>query len=351
MRGLTDAEARVIAVLLGALPAPERDRLQRLQIPRSTYHAARRRAYVEGWLRDRYVPDPARFGWPRVTFVIARPFLDRAQDLLRTWQDLEENVYLTGSPQVVLGVFFHTSDKDAKALVERTQAGHQVTWLQSLTADVTEGGVPVYFDYEGLWGHIAALEGTVSYPLGLGGSTSGERVDDGMSASEHQRWAAGELVHRPFVASDSGRSSHLVGPFGLPFSQQKLLRSGWVIHRSFLDASRIPPYKGRATALSVFIWGTLKPGRSPQDLFSILVRECRVFPFLYAIRDAHILIGALGGQASATETSEMALGQRRPVMSTLQEYLEGIEIVQEAAAQLSPQVDHRYERLIPRRST
>jgi hypothetical protein len=38
-------------------------------------------------------------------------------------------------------------------------------------------------------------------------------------------------------------------------------------------------------------------------------------------------------------------------MSTLQEYLEGIEIVQEAAAQLSPQVDHRYERLIARRST
>jgi len=70
VRGLTDAEARVIAVLLAARPDRERERLRLVTVPRSTYHAIRRRAYDEGWLRDRYVPHPVAFGRPFVTFLL-----------------------------------------------------------------------------------------------------------------------------------------------------------------------------------------------------------------------------------------------------------------------------------------
>src|SRR5579859_4874551 len=107
MRALTEAEGRVIAVLLGERATNERDRLKQLAVPRSTYHAARRRAYAEGWLRDRYVPEPGRFGFPVVTVAVLRPFADRAAELSERWSTHPTNVLTWLSPQVAVGVFFH----------------------------------------------------------------------------------------------------------------------------------------------------------------------------------------------------------------------------------------------------
>lgn len=349
MRGLTDAEARIIAVLLGGAPTEERERLRRLKLPRSTYHAARRRAYEEGWIEDRYVPDPARFGRSRVTFLLSRPYLDKVARLEELLSGHPEVMHLWGSAQVSLGVAFHADDRAARQLIKAVADEALASWTFPLTANVEGPGVPVYFDFEGLWTHMTEFEGTLSYPLGLGGAL-GQESDNETEITDHQRWATAELLHRPFVAQGQGRPSHLVGPLGLPFSQQRMLRLGWVSHRVLLDVARTPAYKGRQGAQVVFITGQLVSSITPQELFATLTRDCRVYPFLFAVRDGRVMLGALGSAPGPMTAPTENLGTRRPVMATLRELMQGIEVVQESNTQLSARVDHRYDRLMPRRS-
>jgi hypothetical protein len=348
MRFLTDAEGRIIAVLLGASPSSERDRLHRAGVPRSTYHAARRRAYEEGWVQDRYVPDPVRLGFPWATFVLLRPFADRIEALSKRWSEDPSNVLSWWSPQMALGVFLHGSAKDADRLVRGLDADRAASSVTTLTAHLTEPEVPVFFDYEGLWTHLALLPGTITYPNGLGGNFPGA---DGPSTapSAHQAWALGELIRRPFTAGAEGRAAHLVGPFGLPFSQQKMLRDGWITHRVFLYPARLPPYQGRSADQIVLISGQLRNGARPEELFATLTRECRVFPFLYAVHGDRLLLGALGRTPGVPAPGGPGGGDppRRAVMPTLQGALVGIDVTQDLATQVRTVVDMRFDRLVP----
>ncbi|MCI4336017.1 MAG: hypothetical protein L3K17_02305 [Thermoplasmata archaeon] len=341
MRALTEAEGRVIAVLLGGAGTSERERLRRAGIPRSTYHAARKRAYEEGWLKDRYIPDPARLGYPIATFAIVRPYVDHLDELVGAWSALAENMLTWASPQIVLGVFVHPTRAAAEKSLARVLPEGWSRWQHVVHVDLTGPSVPVYFDYEGLWAHLAGLVGTATYPNGLGGSADGITGE----LSRHQRWAASELVHRPFVAEATGRAGHLVGPLGVPFSQQKMLRAGWVVHRVLLDPARVPPYRGRAADQLTLIMGELRADVRPEVLFATLTRECRVFPFLYVTDGARLLIGALGRTPGAPEAS--SIEPRRPVMATLQSALQGIEVLGESAAGFRAVVEHRYDRLFP----
>jgi hypothetical protein len=345
-RALTEAEARVIAVLLGGAGLSERERLHRIGVPRSTYHAARRRAYEEGWLEDRYVPDPARFGYPFVTFVVVRPYVDHIQELVAAWSAAPSNMLTWTTPQLALGVFFHSDRARADKEIGRLVPPEWSRWSYLLPVDVRGPSVPVFFDYEGLWGHIVDLPGTSTYPNGLGGSGL---ADDGVPAlTDHQRWAARELVHRPFMADAEGRAGHLVGPLGLPFSQFRLLRLGWVTHRVLLDPGRVPPFRGRAGDQVTLVLGELREGARPEELFQTLTREARVFPFLYASDGHRLLMGALGRNPTSSTPSSGSPEPRRPVLPTLQAFLQGIEILSEAAAGFRSAVDHRYDRLFPR---
>ncbi|MCI4360364.1 MAG: hypothetical protein L3J91_01535, partial [Thermoplasmata archaeon] len=168
--------------------------------------------------------------------------------------------------------------------------------------------------------------------------------------SEHQRWAMGELLRRPFAAAEDGRAGHLVGPFGLPFSQQKMLRDGWITHRVFLYPSRVPPYQGRSAEQVVFVSGQLRDGVRAEELFATLTRDCRVFPFLYVVHDGRVLLGALGrtpGSPPDPPNGSPPEPPRRAVMPTLQLFLEGIDVTQELASQLRTVVDLRFDRLLP----
>lgn len=343
MRALTDAEVRVIAVLLAAAPDRERERLKRIGIPRSTYHAARRRAYEEGWLRDRYIPDPSRFGWPEVTFVLARPFLDREEELVELWKSDPGVVLLWSSRQLLLGVGLHERGEALRfeRLLERPpRASAHV----AVTAELTEASVPVYFDFEGLWAHLSGLTGTVAYPHGLGGQRDRD-ADPDPAVTPHLRWALGELLHRPYTANSDGKSPHLVGPLGLPFSQQRLLTKGWVTHRVLLEPSRLPSYRGRSADQAYFISGRLREGVRAEELFAQLTRECWVFPFLFVVSPERVLLGALGSGSPVAPDPALP-GPRRPVMTTLRGSLEGIEVVQEAIGNFEVHVDHRYEQLL-----
>ena len=343
-RGLTEAEARVIAVLLAARADRERDRLRQIDVPRSTYHAIRRRAYDEGWLRDRYVPHPVAFGRPLVTFVVVRPYVDRFEELVRLLSADPSATVVWKGTQVVLGVLFHRRAADIDRILRRIAAGPLAPPPTLVTVEAEGPSVPVYFDFEGLWCHVAGFEGTLAYPHGLGG---GMVADDGGSQattlSRHQWWAASELVRRPFAASEQGRGAHLVGPLGLPFSQRRLLQKGWVVHRTILDPSRLPPYQGRSADQVVLLSGAPRAGAPPSQLFATLSRESRVYPFLFAVGQDRWLIGALGGSAPRPDDGA---GARRAVLPTLRAYLEGIEIVQEPATGFASVVDHRYDRLL-----
>lgn len=345
MRTLTEAEGRVIAVLLGGAGTSERERLKRAGVPRSTYHAARKRAYEEGWLKDRYVPDPARLGDPIATFAVVRPYVDHLEELVTAWSGRPENMLTWSSPQFVVGIFVHPTTAAAQKATAQLIPPGWSRWQSVMHVDLNGPSVPVYFDYEGLWAHLAGLSGTSTYPNGLGGTADGA----GAPMTSHQRWAARELVFRPFAAQAAGRAGHLVGPLGLPFSQQKMMRAGWVVHRVLLDPARVPPYRGRAADQVTFILGELRAEARPEQLFATLTRECRVFPFLFVTDGQRLLMGALGrtpGGPAPAESTE----PRRPVMATLQVYLQGIEILAEAASAFRPVVDHRYDRLFPEQS-
>lgn len=347
VRSLTEAEAKVITVLLAATADGEKEKLRRIEIPRSTYHAARRRAYEEGWLKDRYVPDPSRFGLPWATIVLARPFADRAATLSGLWEADPTHVHTWQSPQLALGVSFHPSSEAAKASIDRLTDRKLSSRTFAVIAPLTEPTIPVYFDFEGLWSHLSMAKGAIAYPVGLGGNP---RPDGAPPVSNHLRWAATELVHRPFSAAEAGRGSHLVGPLGLPFSQRRLLAQGWVTHRTLLDPAAVPAFQGRSANDLILLTGELRAGSKPEELFQVLTRECRVYPFLYATFDRQILVGALGAGPSAPNAPRPSPVEpaRRPVMPTFQEFVQGIEILSEPVERLTAPVDHRYDRLFPR---
>jgi hypothetical protein len=346
VRALTDSEARVIAVLLAARPDRERERLRQVEIPRSTYHAVRRRAYEEGWLRDRYIPDPVPLGRPYVTFLLARPYADRFPEFTRAVTADEGNVVLWNGTQLAVAVFFHRKATDGARLGARIEKDRSAAAPLVITVAADGPTVPVFFDFEGLWCHLAKLEGTLAYPHGLGGAAGDESTDDAGGVaplSSHQIWALGELLRRPFTAAEQGRGGHLVGPFGLPFSQRRMLAKGWITHRTLLEPARLPPYQGRSADQIVLLSGTPKDGARPEELFSTLTRDCRVFPFLFVVGADRWLLGALGGAGPATGPD----ADRKAVLPTLRDALEGIEILQEAASEFVSPVDHRYERLLP----
>jgi hypothetical protein len=336
----------VIAVLLAARPDRERERLRQVGIPRSTYHAVRRRAYEEGWLRDRYIPSPASLGRGFVTFLVARPYADRLPEFTRVIAGDDGNVVLWTGAQFALAVFFHRKNTDGLRVASRLTKDHSSATPIVLTVPADGPTVPVYFDFEGLWCHLDNIEGTLAYPHGLGGVGPGSpEVGSGGPPpfSSHHRWAMTELLRRPFQATDQGRGPHLFGPFGLPFSQRRLLAKGWITHRTLLEPARVPPFQGRAADQVVLLSGSPKGGARAEELFSTLTRDCRVYPFLFVVGSDRWLLGALGSAGPASGPAP----ERKPVLPTLREALEGIEILQEPAAGFTWPVDHRYDSLLP----
>ncbi|MGA8276321.1 MAG: hypothetical protein WB789_04155 [Thermoplasmata archaeon] len=344
---MTDSEARVIAVLLAARPDRERERLRQVQVPRSTYHAVRRRAYEEFWLRDRYIPHPVPLGFPYVTFLLVRPFADQFEEFNRIASADPGNVVLWTGSQVALAIFFHGKVGEGQRWGARV--GDQKLGVPPTVVTVGADGptIPVYFDFEGLWCHLAGIAGTLAYPHGLGGAIpQNEREGESPPLTSHRAWAIGELLRRPFTGPEAGKGPHLVGPLGLPFAQRRMLARGWVDHRTLLDPAPLPAYQGKSPDQVVLIIGTPRTAARPDELFGNLTRECRVFPFLFVVGSERWILGALGASTPAPPDPS---SPRRPVLATLREYLEGIEIIQEPAAQFTTRVDHRYDRLLPPR--
>ena len=342
MRELTDAEARVLGILLGSRGEPERERLRDSGLARSTYHSIRQRAYRERWVVDRYIPHPGLLGAPWVQFALGNPFAERLPEVVARWGGEGGLSVLWQGGATVFAVLFHPSPGAAESAVRRMGSPDLMASARFLSLPATADSVPIYFDFEGLWGHLAHLPGSNHYPRSIL-PPGEERRPRELSPSQIR--SAAEILARPFRAESEGRPAHRVGPLGLPRSQRRLMAQGAVGLRTILGPGPLPPYQGRRADLLVFVRGEVKSEGSASALLPTLLDQCRVYPFLWAVGPTEVWMGALGHSQGAPGPPEPA---RRPVLATLGEELQGIEVTREPLSGLRRLVDHRYDRLVPR---
>lgn len=343
MRALTDAEARLIRALLAAPGESERELLEETKLPRSTYHAVRRRVYEEGWLRVRFVPHPACFDLPLVTVAVAHPFADSSVALMEKWSRPESNVVLWGGSGLVFAVYLHHHRDEARRLATGLVDEPMRTRSFFLTTGTGADTLPIYFDFEGVWSHLAGIPGSSQYPRPLSPPIPpGGRSPTG-APSPGLRRAARNLVLRPIVADHEGRPGHFLGLLGLTRPEHRLLDDGWVFRRTLPDFGVLPPYQDRRADRIVFVRGELLEGRATGPLLQALTEKCRVYPFLLVHDGTSVLVGTVGQSGPGP----MGGVEGRPsVLGTLQESMRRIEVDSEWVTGLTPVVDHRYDRVL-----
>ncbi|MCI4352952.1 MAG: hypothetical protein L3K14_06140 [Thermoplasmata archaeon] len=343
MRALTESEARLIRALLAAPGDSERELLDETRLPRSTYHAVRKRVYEEGWLRIRFVPHPACFELPFVTIALAHPFAESAVDLMERWSRPESNVILWGGAGLLFAVYLHHSRDEARRLTSGLADEAMRSRSFFLTTDTGPPSLPIYFDYEGVWSHLAGIPGSSQYPRPLSPSFPARSRSPVGPPSPGLIRSARNLVLRPVVADHEGRSGHFLGLLGLTRPEHRLLDDGWVFRRMLPDFSVLPPYQERRADQVVFVRGEILEGSTPAKLLQGLTEKCRVYPFLLA-HDGTTLVVGTAGQSGPTPPA--IDGSRPSVLGTLQEHLRRIEVDSEWVTSLTPVVDHRYDRVL-----
>lgn len=340
-RALTPTEVLVLRGLLSAGAESEKSKIRRLGVPPRTYHSIRERAYTEGWVMDRYLPDLELVRASKLTVAVVQPFTEQIPALVQSWEADPRTVLLWVGAESVFAVFVEKPGKGpglGKSLEEQaTKTRRQF----SVTADTQGDGVPVYFDFEGVWSRWTGLPGCETYPQPW---VSSERSEGRNQLGNNGLGTAIlDLVRRPFDVEKRGESPLRAGPYYAPRSQQKVLQRGWVRRRILLDILRVPGFEGRTIERVVFIGGSLMPGREPAEMFQQLVSRCQVSPFLFVTDHQRVLMAALSpGPKGGPATDGRG---RVAVMALLQQYLHSIEVIREPLSTLRSVVSHRYDRL------
>lgn len=335
MRSLTPAEAVVIRSLLADEPVPHRERIRRAELPPRTYEVARQRILLAGWVLERYVPDPVRFGLPFARFTLAHPYAEQFRAVSQRWREGPGTAFVWEGPDLLFRVQFEPGPTTSpRSPSPSTEPGCSRSY--SLSIDLRRPTLPAYFDFEGAWSRLMDTAGTYRYPRPLLGSEDGAT---GLSAPD--RTVAAALVTRPFLpAGERGAGEGTSGVFTRR-RQRRLLGDGVVEHRMFLDVTQVPAYQQRRASNVVLVHGELLEGRRPEGLFRALVSECQVTPFLYATDGRDVLLAALAPAPGAARA-----GLRGGVLATVRASLRAIEVVRTPVETLSTPVNHRYDRLV-----
>jgi hypothetical protein len=343
---LNGSEARVLQALLAAGDESERERLRRLDLPRSTFHVARRKIYGQRWVRDLYVPDPRTLGFPYATIALAQPHLEGWSRLGEAWSQIGAAPLVWASPMATLALSFHPDAESAKAAatrLERSEARN--AFVVSTVADPST--FPVYFDFEAGWGKYADLPGIFGYPRALGAVERPFR-SAGSPASVSEREAMRGLIGEAATANSEGRPHPNSSPLLFPRSVQRMLRDERIQHRVIPDFAKLPALRSGSIGQVVFFHGELENGRIAPELLSALTAECGVYPFFFVHDRRRVLFAALAripGAAPATNTAA-PIRPTRPVLTVLAEHLHHIAFVREWLDQLHAPVDHDYARLL-----
>lgn len=329
----------MVGSLLGSTPGTVQQRVRSSGLSDSSYRLAQKRLYDSGLVEDRYLPVPSALGFHRVSFVLVRPFTDRIPETAQLLTSEPGAVVVLSGTQVVLGTVFHASEDGADDLRGRLSSGPTGSLLSFLSLDPREPQVPVYYDFEGAWGHFAGLRGTTRYPRPLSVGPRPSRWTRGASLLDST--AALRLLERPFPELNGGRLPHLAGPATLPRSQRRLMERGLVEWRVMVRPGATPEYGGRGITHLILTRGTLRTPEALPDLFSLLTGTCRVFPFLVASDGHEVLIGSLG-----TGLDVGAQPRRRAVLPVISRHLGNLEVIREPMSSVKTPLWHRYERLV-----
>ncbi|MGA8274746.1 MAG: hypothetical protein WB789_05720 [Thermoplasmata archaeon] len=335
MRSLSPAEIRVVRTLLAGGYESEAEELRATGVPRSTFQAIRRLAFVSGWVRERYIPDPLALGFRTITFRLGQPFADRWAEALQMLKT-RDTVVLWASSETMFAVEFSRGDV-ALPLAAGQGQPFRLGW--SVSARLAPDGIPVYFDYEGAWARWALGAAPKAYPKGLGGGSRNGRkraaVPDARFLSAMQ-----ELVLRPFEFGSAPPPRLSFSQGRVPRRLRRLIDSGAVSRRILPDLGEIPPVAGERIREIVFVTGLLRPGRSAGALFEETTRESRGVPFLFASDQERVFIAGLAPAPRSVRDG------RRGMLETLGKYVEGVEVIRGPIQALVPVIDHRYDRVI-----
>lgn len=330
-RPLTAIEGAVVHVLLSGRPAPE--------LPPSTFAAVRRRARGAGWLVERFLPNPVLLGRSRLTFALAhRPSpLDRT--LWPRWQEVAGAAVVWRTPEVLFGVFQEVPPQGAPSIERELGRTSQYDRSFHLPVDLGRPTVPVYFDFEAVWGQVVGSSGTVGYPRAWPLTSV---LDPGPRDSITPRWRRrlGEALAGP-----AGLPSDTVGPMrfrGSPGVLRAARRRGWLDERAFLQPSALPAFGAWSIKEVVFAYGPLRQEIRAEIVFRTLLERCGVAPFLFATDERSVLVGLLAPAPRSLGEG----GPRASVRATLEGMLERLGVERLPADAMEVVVNHRYEALL-----
>jgi hypothetical protein len=341
VEALTKGEATVLLSLLGAdWSETERSRIRASRIPRSTYQEAKRRLYQEGYLKNRFVPDPHALGMQGIRFRVARPFVDEMASVAKALADDPHTVTLWVGQAAVFVVQLVAAVKGsprARDSAESTISGTVV----DLTAARPAEEIPIFFDAEGAWARVAGAPGPRGYPRGVP-CPPGRGEEDHANLTPRTAVALRELLARPFDEAIAARNVALVAAPFLPRSQRQVLAQGWATWRVLPSLSKRLAYEGRELRQLILVTGNLRPGLSLHDLASFLVRKTGASPFLAATDGPRVILASFGGTGARGGPSPGV-----SVLGSLRAALNDLQVVREDLATLETTVDLRFDRLPP----
>ena len=336
MRSLSPSEARVIEFLLAASPGGEVDRERESRVPRTTFQTIRRKALVEGWVQERYVPSPSAVGATGLAIRLLQPFAEHRADLIRNLRAVSNVVVLWASPETVLSVSFEGQTQSAEVSSSSPSGeSFEPDWIRREWRFAGPPGsteIPVYFDHEGAWSRRIGLRAPVSYPQSL--------PNPGTSARRPNASDLQTLLAFPFGATPSSRPGLRFSSAHLPRGARRLVEAGWAAHRVFPALAEIPSYNGGRDERVVFVVAKARHAGAVRRLLATLVGERRIAPFLAVEGAGNALIAML---APAPRLPSQVPS---PVLPLFEAELREIEILREPIDTLFPVVDHRYDRLI-----
>ncbi|HTT34881.1 MAG TPA: hypothetical protein VMH78_03300 [Thermoplasmata archaeon] len=325
MKELSEAEYRTTLALLASPGGSDRERIALARVPSSTFTAARRRLFAEGWVRSVHVPEPGPAGLARVEIALARPALAAREPLIRAWHADPDCVVLWVGVHAAFAVFFRS---DA-ATSEPTVAGIDLT---RIAVDRDAGSVPVYFDYAGAWARFGGAPIPDAYPVGLDFATG--------AASARARSVAREILD-PSRPTDPPRRGWM-NLLRMPRPQQRAFEEKVLHPRTLLDLATLPAYGGRRIGEVLWVRGRLRSGRIARDLLGALQRDCGVYPFLLAEDGTSVVLGGLGQVRAGAPGRVPVPSARRPVMTELIAYLDPADVLIEPVESIGRTIDHRY---------
>jgi hypothetical protein len=340
-RPVTKAEAQVLSVLFESSIGSEEGRIRRSGLSRTTFQVAKKRLYETRSVADRYLPNPAAFGFRAATFVLATPFAEHLPSASKILVEEPGSVVVWLGRQSVLGVLFQRNMEEAKGTLDRINAQTGGRFF-AVCADTGLPTVPCYFDFEGAWKKLSGQPGVAGYPRPLGGPFASGIFGGGPRPADID--AARRLVHDAVFSEQSNNAPHLLGPHLLPMSQRKLLNRNLVQWRVFPAITSFPTFPETSLNEVIFVTGRFHRGAKAAEFFGRLAGECRVFPFLYCTDGDKVILAALGTGQAAQKKGPGVAGPPS-TMSTIKAHIEGISIIRETASALFVQHDHRYDRL------